>query len=315
VAGVAAVQAKLLRDAGHDVDQIPLSQAGATWAWPAKALAIPYRLAAYLPTINRIRRGRYDVVHIHWLSHGIAGVLSGQPFFAQAHGSDLHLNMRNPVYRLVTRTVLKNAKRVFYVTPNLREYLAGFEPKLIYLPNPVDVDGLAPKAFPTEPKRALIFTRLDAIKGVDRIFPAVERLSQVVEVTALDWGPLAASYRQSYSRWVRFVPPVAHADVGAFLQQFDVVIGQMRQGILSLSEIEALAAGRPVITGIDPTLYQEGAPPVMAAHSPEGIIQAIEQLRADPDMFSRLAHAGPDWARRNHGYARHLELLEASYFT
>jgi Glycosyl transferase 4-like domain len=124
VAGVAAVQAKLLRDTGHDVDQIALPQTGAAWSWPAKALAIPFRLAAYLPTINRLRRGRYDVVHIHWLAHGVAGVLSGQPFFAQAHGSDLHLNMKNPVYRRVTRTVLKRAKLVFYVTPNLREYMA-----------------------------------------------------------------------------------------------------------------------------------------------------------------------------------------------
>lgn len=314
VAGVAVVQAKLLRDAGHEVDQIALSQAGAAWSWPAKAFAIPYRLAAYLPTINRIRRGRYDVVHIHWLAHGIAGVLSGQPFFAQAHGSDLHLNMRNPVYRWLTRAVLRNAKRVFYVTPNLRRYLAGFEPKLRYLPNPVDVDGLAPKAFPTELNRALIFARLDPVKGVDLIFPAVERLSQLVEVTALDWGPLARGYRHSYSRWVRFVPAVAHRDIGPFLEQFDVVIGQMHQGILSLSEIEALAAGRPVITGIDPMLYEQDPPPVIAAHSAGGIVEAIEQLRADPSALSKLARAGPEWVRRNHSFAHHLELLEASYF-
>jgi glycosyltransferase involved in cell wall biosynthesis len=314
VAGVAAVQAKLLRDAGHEVDQIALSQAGAAWSWPAKAFAIPFRLAAYLPTVSRLRRGRYDVVHIHWLAHGVAGVLSGRPFFVQAHGSDLHLNLRNPVYRWVTRSVLKRATLVFYVTPNLREYLTGFESKLRYLPNPVDADSLAPKAFPTELKRALIFTRLDPIKGVDRIFPAVERLSQTLEVTALDWGPLAGAYSHSYSRWVRFVPPVAHDEVGPFLQQFDVVIGQMRQGILSLSEIEALAAGRPVITGVDWTLYEEDPPPVIAANGAEGIIQAVEQLRADPSLFSTMAHTGPEWVRRNHGLAHHLELLEASYF-
>ena len=88
----------------------------------------------------------------------------------------------------------------------------------------------------------------------------------------------------------------------------------MSQGILSLSEIEALAAGRPVITGIDWTLYEEDPPPVIMAHSAEGIIEAVEQLRADPSLFSRMAHAGPDWVRRNHGLAHHLELLEASYF-
>jgi len=314
VAGVAAVQAKLLRDAGHDVDEIALSQAGAAWSWPAKAVAIPFRLAAYLPAINRLRRGGYDVVHIHWLAHGIAGVLSGQPFFAQAHGSDLHLNMKNPVYRWVTRTVLQKSKLVFYVTPNLRAYMPGLESKLRYLPNPVDADRLAPGSFPTEARKALIFARLDPIKGVDRIFAAVERLSKVIEVTALDWGPLARAYRQSYSRWVRFVPPVAHAEVGEFLQQFDIVIGQMRQGILSLSEIEALAAGRPVITGIDWTLYNEDPPPVIAADGPEGIIRAAEQLKSDPEAINRLARAGPDWVRRNHGFAHHLALLEAAYF-
>ena len=102
--------------------------------------------------------------------------------------------------------------------------------------------------------------------------------------------------------------------MGPFLQQFDIVIGQMHQGILSLSEIEALAAGRPVITGIDWTLYEEDPPPVIAANSAEGIIQAMKQLRGDPSELIRLARAGPDWVRRNHGFTHHLELLEAAYF-
>src|SRR5712692_7528132 len=138
VAGVAAVQADLLRSAGHDVDQIALPAIGATWMWPAKAVALPVRLAAYLPTIARLRSAKYDIVHIHWLSHGIVGVLAGRSFFAQAHGSDLHLNVDNSVYRWVTRSVLKHARKIFYVTPNLRSYLKDVEDKAIYLPNPVD---------------------------------------------------------------------------------------------------------------------------------------------------------------------------------
>src|SRR2546421_4677624 len=137
------VQAELLRRAGHEVDEIPLPRAGATWNWPAKSVALPFRLAAYLPTINRLRSRKYDVVHVHWLSHGIVGVLSGREFFAQAHGSDLHLNLGNPVYRWVTRLVLQHAKAVFYVTPNLKTYLTGYEGKAVYLPNPVDLRGIA----------------------------------------------------------------------------------------------------------------------------------------------------------------------------
>src|SRR5579864_4614779 len=183
VAGVAAVQAELLRSAGHEVDQVELPDIGAAWSWPAKGVALPIRLAAYLPTVTRLRAGRYDVVHIHWLSHGIVGVLSGLSFFAQAHGSDLHVNLNNPVYRWVTRSVLRHAKSVFYVTPNLKAYMSPYEAKLIYLPNPVDMRGIAAGfAAPAQVEKALIFTRLDPVKGVERIFPAVEMLSEMVQL-------------------------------------------------------------------------------------------------------------------------------------
>lgn len=316
VAGVAKIQAELLRSAGHEVDEIALPDTGASWSWPAKSLALPFRLAAYLPTVNRLRRQKYDVVHIHWLSHGIVGVLSGQEFFAQAHGSDLHLNLNNPVYRRVTRSVLQRAKKVFYVTPNLKSYLNGYENKLVYLPNPVDLRGIAAgSAPPSRVEKGLIFTRLDPVKGVEQIFPAVEALARLMDVTALDWGPLAPGYFKRYGRHVRFVPRVPHEEIGPFLQQFDVVIGQMRQGILSLMEIEALAAGRPLVTAVNWDLYREDPPPVVHAATPGEIVSAVESMSADHSELARLSREGREWAVRNHSYARHLQLLEATYFS
>lgn len=288
---------------------------GAAWSWPAKGVAIPVRLAAYLPVVNRLRRGRYDVVHIHWLAHGVIGPLLGRPFFVQAHGSDLHLNLRNPVYRRVTKWVLDRARLVFYVTPNLREHMKGYEAKLRYLPNPVDVDEIAPDVTPpSRVARVLIFTRLDPVKGVDQIFPAAAELSKAVELTALDWGPLAREYVSRYGGSVRFVPPVPHADIGAFLQRFDLVIGQMHQGILSLMEIEALAAGRPLITAVDWTLYEDDRPPVVRASDPQELISAVEGLLSKPERLASLSREGRDWVRRNHSPALHLQVLEASYF-
>src|SRR6202165_1825334 len=177
VAGIAEVQAQLLRGAGHEVDQIALPVIGATWGWPTKAAALPIRLAAYLPTVMRLRRGKYDVVHVHWLTHGIVGVLARRPFFAQAHGSDLHLNLNNPVYRLVTRRVLRSPTKVFSVTPNLRTFLKEVDCKLLYLPNPVDMRGVGqPYPPPSQVSKVVVFTRLDPVKGEDRLFPAVVRL-------------------------------------------------------------------------------------------------------------------------------------------
>jgi glycosyltransferase involved in cell wall biosynthesis len=315
IAGVAKIQARLLRAAGHDVDEIALPRTGAAWRWPLKALALPVRVLAYLPAAGRLRSGSYDVVHIHWLPVGIVGVMAGVPFHVQAHGSDLHANLQNPILRWVTRLVLRRAKSVFYVTPNLLAYLEGFESKARELPNPVEPGEIAPEPVPPEAvSRAVIFTRLDPVKGVDRIFPAVVELADSVEFTALDWGPLASEYVKRYGRQVRFVGAVPHEQIGVFLQEFDLVVGQMRQGILSLMELEAMAAGRPLITGVNWDLYQEDPPPVLGAANPSEIVAAVRSLGANQSELIRLSHEGREWVARNHGYAHHLKLLEASYF-
>jgi glycosyltransferase involved in cell wall biosynthesis len=316
IAGVAAVQAELLRKAGHEVDEIDLPAVGAGWSWPAKALALPFRFAAYLPAANRLRRGKYDVVHIHWLSQGVVGLLARRSFFVQAHGSDLHLNLRNAVYRRVTASVLKRARKIFYVTPNLLSFLGDYSDKAIYLPNPVDLRGVAvPLPAPKEVARVVIFTRLDPVKGVEHIFPAAERLrANGLEITALDWGPLARDYVRKYGQSVRFVKTVPHPTVGSFLSEFDVVIGQMRQGILSLMEIEALAAGRPLVTAVNWELYPDDPPPVLHAGTADEIASVVTSLKANPSELARLSREGREWAVRNHSYAHHLQLLEASYF-
>ena len=314
IAGVAKVQAQILRGAGHDVDMIALPEVGASWKWPSKAITIPFRLVLYVPAILKLRSDQYDVIHIHWLSQGIVGLLIARPFFAQSHGSDLHVNLGNPVLRRLTRRVLEKATAVFYVTPNLPAYVPGFEHKLRYLPNPVRVEETGHAPPPTRLDKAFIFTRLEEVKGVDRIFPAAERLRRSVELTALDWGPLSSEYMERYGATVQFVRRVPHDEIPALLAQFDVIIGQMSQGILSLAELEAMAMGRPVITGIDWSLYPEDPPPVVAAASPDDIAGAVERLKNDEAELARLSREGREWVRRSHGYAHHLRLLERAYF-
>jgi len=88
----------------------------------------------------------------------------------------------------------------------------------------------------------------------------------------------------------------------------------MKQGILSLMEIEALAAGRPLITAIDSSLYEDDPPPVVAASGADEIVAAVDALRSSPHRLEELSRKGREWALRNHSYAHHLELLQAAYF-
>lgn len=312
VAGVAAEEARLLRAAGHEVTHIRLPQPGANWRWPVKAIAILWRLVIYLPAVVRIRLSRPDVLHIHWVLMGVLGVLAGRPFHVSAHGSDLHVHFRGRVLRVLSRFVLGRAERIFYSTPNLATYLTGFEDKSVHLPNPVD-----PADFPIRERPAgravLLFTRLDPIKGVDVVFAAAERLVASAELTGLAWGPLRADYLSRYGGVVRFVEPVGREQIPEFLQDFDVVVGQMKQGTLGLAEIEALAAGLPVVTGLDLALYAADPPPVTCANDADGIVAAVERLLADPAGRPARRLAARSWVERNHGSAHHLQILEEAY--
>ncbi len=315
VAGVGATQARILRAAGHDVDHIRMPAFGARWSWLAKALTLPIRLALYLPVVLRLRRGRYDVIHIHWVPRGIVGLLAGKPFVIQAHGSDIHKDVNIPGLFQLNRRVLEAAQTIFYVTPNLEPFLHRFEHKLHYLPNPIDVRKLEePARRPERVRRVVIFMRLDPIKGADKVFPAVERLAGMVDLTGLAWGPLAAEYIERYGRWVRFVEPVPHDRIGRFLEPFDLVIGQMEQGSLGLSELEAMAAGKPLISGIDRSMYPGDKPPVVSAYGSDELVEQIERLKDDSRRLENLYLEGRAWVRRNHGFERHLRLLEEGYF-
>jgi glycosyltransferase involved in cell wall biosynthesis len=315
VAGVAATQAQILRGAGHEVEHIQMPQFGAGWSWLAKALTLPIRLLLYLPVVLRLRRGRYDVIHIHWVPRGIVGLLAGRPFLIQAHGSDLHVELNVPgVFRL-NRRVLESARTIFYVTPNLEPYVHRFHDKLCYLPNPIDLrSGPAAAAPPASVRSIVIFMRLDPVKGVRYVFPALRHLAASMEVTALAWGPLTHELTRRYGDVVRFVPPVPHEKVGRFLAQFDLVVGQMEQGALGLSELEAMAAGRPLICGINRDLYPGDKPPVVSSYSADELIEQVEVLKNDSRRLENLSREGRAWVRRNHGFERHLALLETAYF-
>jgi len=315
IAGVAEEQARILRSAGHHVDHLRLSDFGANWGWFAKALTLPIRLLMDLPAILQLRRVQYDVIHIHWVPRGIVGLLTRKPFLIQAHGSDLHQQIDTPGIFTLNRTVLERARTIFYVTPNLATYIRRFDEKVCYLPNPVNVKTLADAPRPPERvRRVLIFARLDPIKGVDRVFGAVDRLAEMVELTALAWGPLMLDYIQRYGNVVQFVDPVPHDRIGAFLQQFDLVIGQMEQGALGLSELEAMAAGKPLISGIDRSMYPGDKPPVVSAADSDELVAQIERLKEDTRRLANLSYESREWVRRNHSDERQLQMLESAYF-
>jgi len=313
IAGVARAEVDALRESGWEVDFYEVRAPGARWPRWAKVLVAPVRLARSLPLIVRLRRGRHDLVHTHFVSQGFIAAFSGRPYVLHAHGSDLHQNLKNPFYRAWTRMWLGGARGIFYVTPNLESYLSRYRAKARLLPNPIAMERFAATPAPQALRRVLIFMRLDPVKGSDAVFAVADELSRLVEVAAVDWGPLAGAYRQAYGASVRFLERVPPERIPELLAGFDAVIGQMELGVPGLSELEAMAAGRAVLMRLEPSLFPSDPPPVVNVAGGRELVAAIERLRNEPDELARLSAAGREWVRRNHSRDAHVEALKAAY--
>ena len=313
VAGVGRLQAKLLNASGYSADFIDLPKPGASWPLYAKFLILPVRLALYVPIIWRIRRGNYDLVHIHFVSQGFIGQLAGKPYFVHAHGHDLHTNMANPVLRWVSRRAMTRARAIFYVTPDLAQYLTEFRSKSYLLPNPLEPEFFEKVQTPTKLRKVLIFTRLYPVKGPEEIFEAAPRLAKSVDLTAISWGPMAVRLRERFGQFVKFIDRVPHRQVASLIDGFDAVIGQMKLGILSLSELEAMARGRIVFMRLDQSLYADDPPPVVDVKSGDELVAAVERLQNDSDEVARLSNAGREWVARRHGLESYFKVLREGY--
>ncbi len=83
-----------------------------------------------LVSLFKVRFGKYDLVHAHYLRFpAYASLLSGKPFIVECHGSDVRQKQLN----WLQKRCLKKAQKVLVSTSDLLEYLSD----ATYLPNPV----------------------------------------------------------------------------------------------------------------------------------------------------------------------------------
>src|SRR5207249_11305258 len=202
VAGIGRLQARVMSEAGYAVDFLDLPKPGASLPLYAKVLILPIRIAAYLPIIWRLRRAEYAWVHVHFLSYGLFGWLTGKPYYVHGHGHDVHTNLAKPLIGWISRLGMRHARAIFYVTPDLAPYLAEFREKAYLLPNPLEPAFFDGVETPSKLEKVLLFTRLYPIKAPEQVLAASPELAKFVSMSAIAWGPLTAELREKYGRFV-----------------------------------------------------------------------------------------------------------------
>lgn len=307
-----------LSSLGHDATLFPLNLVGGKLPTWSKALLLPWR-GQEMRSLNReIRRGDFDVVHIHFAYLGWAGILGKYPYFLHCHGTDVRRNLNTWYQRPFIVRSLEEAQRVFFSTPDLAEHVLPVRPDAVWVPNPVGTEFFEPgdpsNGDEGRRPRVLFISSLSRIKGVERAFQVIKLLNEQVpdaEMCVMGFGDRL----HHYENWsgITVLPRVAHADMPALIRKCDVVVGQLRLGIVSMSEAEAMACGRPVVGEFHyPETYSE-QPPILTGETPEELAAHVVHLLDDTEERRELGRRSREWVMKHHDCRRVAHILESYY--
>ncbi len=310
IASVASELAVALRKRGHEVDLLypRLYGAGLSPLW--KLAVAPVRFADWARLAWKLRRGKYDAVHIHYAYLGIVALMAGVPYVLHCHGDDVR-DVARRVWAPVIRVAIKRARHVYYSTPDLREPLLQIRPDAEFLPNPIDIEAFRPLPLPGDAEDVFVACALAENKGVENILDACRQLGAELtgaRITAIANGSGTAGAEALANVLLLMHQP--RAKLPALMARHRVIIGQVYQGAVGMVELEAMACGRPVIAWFTYNDAYAEPPPFVVAHTGAEIAGAVERLLDDPAECERIGSAGRAWVERNHNAADMAERVE-----
>lgn len=298
----------------------------------------------YLVRLNRlIRDVSADLVHCHLLTSslygGIAGRLAGVPVVATFHGSgDI------PAHGIVTaaKVALINrcATRIVFVSDHLRRAMGEatgiHAARSTVVHNGVDCDRFRPArsdalrqslGVPSGTTLVGAVGNVRAPKGYDVLLDSAAMLSaRGVPVQFVIAGEnashrdlmetlLAQRARLGLDHMVRFVG--FQQDTNSFLNGLDMFVLPSRAEGFSLSTVEAMACGLPVVAtrcgGPEEIVMNGDSGLFVPPGDPAALADAIGRVAADPDLRATLGRSARARATTQFSIDRMIQGYEAVY--
>jgi glycosyltransferase involved in cell wall biosynthesis len=265
--------------------------------------------------VRRSTRGEVAMLHVHYGMFGIIGVLSGTPFVLHFHGGDIIEDDRRPHWHWAHIAAARRAQRCLVSTPDLLQYASRLAVPLEFLPNPVETDVRRDGT-----GGGVVFSaKLDGRKGIESFLPAALELARGgSRVTVLGFGS-AAKKADGLLDELRLggatvvTERLSRHVFNDLIGSADVVVGQFMVGALGMTELDALARARPVVTRFDyPDAYGT-SPPIASASSTNEIVEAVETLMNDDALRQTLGARARQWVLDEHSSTRVCDRLLSIY--
>lgn len=271
-------------------------------------------------------RGKFDLIHVNYGLFGMFSLTRRLPTVLHLHGSDVRpsTSIRGKLANLLSRLGMHYCAQVWYSTPDLATHLDGLQLDHRFMPNPVGNEFFQMPIRAPSPPTVLFAVPLTRLKGADMGIRAMRELSDFggdFRIQAFGFGPLPEevdALRQAIPAGVEVLSWSPHVDMPRVFAEASVVVGQLHLGCLGITELEAMAAGKPLVTNLDKPLSQSEAyysedPPAVACNTPEAVARSAWELLADGKRAGELGRKGRDWARRYHSPQGVANLYREAY--
>ena len=273
-----------------------------------------------------------DLLHaLHLTSYGFLAGLSGfQPSIVSVWGTDvLEAPTLSPLHGWITRHALARAGAITATGRKLAEATVPYAPagaKIHVIPYGVDLDVFCPVPRAATARVTVgAVARLSPEKGLDHLLRAVARLRDEgvdLDLVLAGEGPSRGALERLTDELalrdrVEFAGEVAHSDVPAILQRFDIFAMPSTWEGFGVSAIEASAMDLPIVAsnihGI-PDVVLDGETGLLVPPADIGLLaDALRRLAGDAGLRARMGAAGRAFVSREYRWQDNAALMESLY--
>ncbi len=312
------------------VDGVPVVRTG--------RLATVSRNPISLRLVSEMARQPADIVHLHFpfptgeLAYLLAG--RGRPMVLTYHSDIVKQQALLRLYGPFMKMALGRAHRILATSPNYVEtspYLPGYRPKISIVPLGIDTarfeqcDPAAVSAL-----RQRFGTPLLLFVGVLRYYKGLPYLIEAMpdidaRLVIVGTGPMEAELRAQVAARhledrVFLAGPVPDADLVNYYHACDLFVlpSSQRSEALGLSQIEAMACGKPVVctelgTGTSYVNLHGETGLVVPPMDPGALADAIARLLQDASLRDRMGRSALARVRAEFTEARMVDRIEQVY--
>ncbi|MCL5962154.1 MAG: glycosyltransferase [Chloroflexi bacterium] len=291
-----------------------------------------------LPLLFHLRKSRADLVHLHFpYPFGeMAYLLMGQArrMVLTYHSDIVRQKKLLQVYTPFLWRILDRSDRIIATSPNYvrtSPYLSRYADKTTVIPSCIELDRFKePHLDRSEdvrkrfPGPLLLFVgRLRYYKGVQYLLQAMPDVQG--RLLVIGTGPMEAELKTlvhnlALEDKALFLGEVSDDDLPAYYQACDLCVlpSSHRSEALGLTQLEAMAAGKPVVctelgTGTSYVNLHGETGLVVPPCDSRSLAEAINALLKDPDLRRRMGESGRERVRLEFSVEMMVDRIAALY--